>query len=112
MVAAMLFAATINAQQWDGASNSTDPIFRTGKVSIGTDNNNDKLNLNGNLRLTGNSGNKIIFGGGTTSAPDEWAIDGGLFHFEMSGYKLYLHPYTDVFFGEDPNTMLKKAFSM
>ncbi len=51
MAAAVLFAATMNAQQWNGNLNTTDHIHRNGNVSIGTDQNVDKLNLGGSLRL-------------------------------------------------------------
>ncbi|MDF2552506.1 MAG: hypothetical protein K0R77_1781 [Chryseobacterium sp.] len=109
-----LFSNSLFSQQWDGATNSTDYIFRNGKVSIGTDNNNDKLNLNGNLRLTGNFGNKIVFGGGSTSSNGSTIVgDGGDFHMELSGFKLYLHPNVSAYFGDiDPNPELKKSFSM
>ncbi|MBP0613791.1 hypothetical protein J8J42_12150 [Chryseobacterium sp. cx-311] len=110
-----LFSNSLFSQQWNGNTNSTDPIFRTGKVSIGTDNNNDRLNINGNLRLTGNSGNKIVFGGGSTAPTGTTYVgDDGNFHIRLDGSKLYLHPYSSVFlFDEpDPNPLLKKAFSM
>lgn len=109
----VLFSNSLFSQQWDGATNSIGEIIRTGNVSIGTDNNNDKLNLNGNFRLTGNTGNRIIFGGGTTMPPLTMAIDGGNYHLELSGDKLYLHPHVDGYFGDvDPNPLLKKSFSM
>ncbi|OCK52458.1 hypothetical protein BA768_11395 [Chryseobacterium sp. CBo1] len=109
-----MFSNSLFSQQWDGATNLTDHIYRNGKVSIGTDNNNDKLNLNGNFRLTGNSGNKIVFGGGSTSPVGSTIVgDDGNFHFEFNDSKLYLHPYVSAYFGDvDPNPQLKNAFSM
>lgn len=46
-----LFSNSLFSQQWDGAANSTNHIFRSGNVSIGTNQNIDKLNLGGSLRL-------------------------------------------------------------
>jgi len=60
MAAVVLFAATMNAQQWNGNSNTTDHIHRNGNVSIGTDQDIDKLTLNGDFRMFGN--NRILFG--------------------------------------------------
>ncbi|MBP0613790.1 hypothetical protein J8J42_12145 [Chryseobacterium sp. cx-311] len=51
MVAAILFAATINAQQWDGPSNSTDNIHRNGNVTVGLSTFNEKFNVGGNLKI-------------------------------------------------------------
>lgn len=51
LAACALFSNSLFSQQWDGVTNSTDPIFRNGNVSIGTNQNFDKLNLSGNLRM-------------------------------------------------------------
>jgi len=55
MAAAVLFAATMNAQQWNGNSNVTDPIERDGRVSIGTTISDEKLSILGGVRLKVNS---------------------------------------------------------
>lgn len=47
------------AQQWTGANNTTSNISRTGKVSIGTTNTADYLNLGGNIGLS--SGGVVKF---------------------------------------------------
>lgn len=57
VVSCLAFA---NAQQWDGLSNTTGHIYRNGNVSIGTDSNDDKLNVAGNIRVTDGKG--IHFG--------------------------------------------------
>src|SRR5690606_32538613 len=46
-----LFSNSLFSQQWDGPSTTTDHIFRNGNVSLGTNQNVDKLNLFGSLRL-------------------------------------------------------------
>lgn len=51
VVVSALFSNFLFSQQWSGNTNSTDHIFRNGNVSIGTDQNIDKLNLGGSLRL-------------------------------------------------------------
>ncbi|MBS1570908.1 MAG: hypothetical protein JST62_00725 [Bacteroidetes bacterium] len=48
-----------NAQQWDGANNTINQIYRNGSVSIGTNQNIDKLNILGNLRMING---ELIFG--------------------------------------------------
>ncbi len=57
IVAVMLFAVTLNAQQWDGSSNSTDHIHRYGNVTIGAANEIEKLTVHGNLQLFNGDGN-------------------------------------------------------
>ena len=44
-----------NAQEWDGATNTTDPIYRTGNVGIGTisPDSNFKLTVQGNVNIGG-----------------------------------------------------------
>ena len=60
VAAVVLFAATMNAQQWNGNPNATDHIHRNGNVSIGTDQDIDNLTLNGDFRMFEN--NRILFG--------------------------------------------------
>lgn len=57
----VLFSNSLFSQQWDGATNSIDPVFRNGNVSIGTDIQKEKLTIGGNLRLI-NSTSTIGFG--------------------------------------------------
>lgn len=48
------FALSVNSfysQQWDGPNNLTDPISRTGKVTIGNSIGNSLVNVGGHLRL-------------------------------------------------------------
>jgi hypothetical protein len=51
LVLFLLVENLVSAQQWDGATNSTNYISRTGNVGIGTNLNVDKFNLSGNLRM-------------------------------------------------------------
>ena len=53
-----IFNTTMNAQQWNGASNSTGSIYRIGNVAIGTSNPQDKLDVRGVVRY-GNGTNAI-----------------------------------------------------
>ncbi|HEX7868549.1 MAG TPA: hypothetical protein VF455_00405 [Chryseobacterium sp.] len=71
LAACALFSNSLFSQQWDGAINSTDHIFRNGNVSIGTSIINDRLNVaTGNIRISydhrGSSviKNSLIFGNG------------------------------------------------
>ncbi|UCH63927.1 MAG: hypothetical protein JSU77_05675 [Fidelibacterota bacterium] len=52
----------IFGQQWDGASNTTDPIYRTGKVGVGTNAPKQKLHIEGgsDASLSDGSGYIII----------------------------------------------------
>lgn len=52
MAICAMMSNSLFSQQWDGATNSTNHIFRNGNVSIGTTQNLDKLNLGGTLRIT------------------------------------------------------------
>lgn len=114
MAAAIMFYAATNAQQWTGTLDTTGFITRAGKVSIGTDSDKDKLNLNGNLRITGNPGNRIAFGGAIGNTNGSKETDYGSYHIEYSGSFLYIHPYSNFYSSStpNPNPILKKSFSM
>lgn len=87
LVACALFSNSLFSQQWDGTTNSTDHIFRNGKVSIGTNQNLDKLNIQGNLRMV--DGNikfgyfppDPLFGSPTNSYYDIQYLNNGLYFY-------------------------------
>ncbi len=51
LILTLMGSSLMFAQQWTGANNTTGDISRTGKVSIGTTSNNDRLNVSGNVGL-------------------------------------------------------------
>ena len=112
MAAAVLFAATMNAQQWNGNSNTTDHIYRNGNVSIGTDQDIDKLTLNGDFRMFGN--NRILFGAlgrtnGNQNSKFTITYATNFLQPPLSPSGVYLHPSYNTLpypVGEIPNDMV------
>lgn len=101
LAACALFSNSLFSQQWDGATTSTDHIFRIGNVSIGTNVEKEKLNISGNLRLY-NSVSTIGFGNFLGGRPVTY--ESPLFEIHHYGnlitevgntYGLYLHPGFD-----------------
>ncbi len=98
IVAAMLFAATLNAQQWDGSSNSIDHIYRNGNVTIGAANEIEKLTVKGNIQL---------FEGGGGMDPTYIKPTTISFGYQRTGRGVYyplfeIHNYTDYSLNPNP----------
>lgn len=55
LAAFVLSANSLFSQQWDGANNFTDHIYRTGKVTIGNSNGSSLVNIGGDLRVAYNN---------------------------------------------------------
>ncbi len=80
LAAALLLGVAAHAQQWDGNNNTTDSIFRTGKVVIGRNLTTAPITLNAKFQVEGGpvaqvqSGIYGSFSGGgiTSSRPSKW----------------------------------------
>jgi hypothetical protein len=56
LAACALFSNSLFSQQWDGGTNTTDFIYRYGKVSVGASSSLDMFNVGGDIRLDTSSG--------------------------------------------------------
>ncbi|WP_144281701.1 hypothetical protein [Chryseobacterium echinoideorum] len=102
LVICALFSNSLFSQQWDGAANSTDNIFRNGNVSIGANfaNTRSKLVINGNTRLIDNS--KILFGNDPVTRPT----------YSHSFYTI-MYNYDPAYYVDfPPSTVVKRGLYM
>ncbi len=80
VVAALLITGSMaNAQQWDGNNNTTDSLFRTGKVLIGRNLTLNPITLNAKFQVEGGPIAQVqrglygsFNGDGITSKPSKW----------------------------------------
>lgn len=92
LAACVLFSNSLFSQQWDGATNSIGHIFRSGNVSIGTNQQLDRITLSANLRMLDG---RIKFGyfpphstggyNGVNSYYDIQYYNNGLYFFPSNG---------------------------
>ena len=75
ILALFVMNSFVFGQEWKGAPNTTDPIFRTGNVGIGTTKPKGKLHVDGGVSGSGKDKDIILKARDTT--PATGAVDGG-----------------------------------
>jgi len=87
LAACALFSNALFSQQWNGISNTTDFIYREGKVSVGSSSSLDMFNVGGDIRLDTSSGS-VKFGKIKIAGyPDNF-----VFTIKHKGENLYFSP--------------------